>query len=196
MRLGTVGYHADLFAGLLCCGALCAIAMMEGPWFGRVEWTIWLMIGVVLWTLVEYGVHRWLYHGVGFFIRLHDAHHHEPHAYIGAPPLLGVALIFLVIYLPIVSISSSVASGVTAGMLVGYAAYQVVHHATHFWRPDRGSYLYRVRLHHSVHHYHQELGNFGITTAFWDQVFGTAVEMKRKLAVAERPITERPSPGS
>ncbi len=48
MRLGTVSYHADLFAGLLCCGALCAMAMMEGPWFGRVEWTIWLMIGVVL----------------------------------------------------------------------------------------------------------------------------------------------------
>jgi len=81
-------------------------------------------------------------------------------------------------------------------MLVGYAAYQVVHHATHFWRPDRGSYLYRVRLHHSVHHYHQEFGNFGITTAFWDQVFGTAVEMKRILAVAERPIAETPSPGS
>jgi hypothetical protein len=29
MRLGTVGYHADLFGGLLCSGALCAIAMIE-----------------------------------------------------------------------------------------------------------------------------------------------------------------------
>src|SRR6476661_4539789 len=114
MRLGTVGYHADLFGGLLCSGVLSAIAMVEGSWFGRVEWTIWLMIGVGLWTLAEYGVHRWLYHGVGFFIRLHDAHHQEPHAYIGAPPLLGVALIFLLIYLPAASISSSVASGLTA----------------------------------------------------------------------------------
>ena len=179
MRLGTVGYHADLFGGLLCSGALCAIAMIEGPWFGRVEWAIWLMIGVGLWTLAEYGVHRWLYHRVGFFIRLHDTHHHEPHAYIGAPPMLGVALIFAVIYLPAVSISWLMASGLTTGMLLGYMGYQVVHHATHFWHASRGTYLYRARLHHSAHHYHHKLGNFGITTAFWDQVFGTDLEARR-----------------
>jgi sterol desaturase/sphingolipid hydroxylase (fatty acid hydroxylase superfamily) len=148
MRLGTVGYHADLFGGLLCSGVLCAIAMVEGPWFGRVEWTIWLVTGVGLWTLAEYGVHRWLYHGVGFFVRLHDTHHREPHAYIGAPPMLGVTLIFAVIYLPAVAISWLMASGLTTGMLLGYMGYQVVHHATHFWHAPRGSYLYRARLHH------------------------------------------------
>jgi sterol desaturase/sphingolipid hydroxylase (fatty acid hydroxylase superfamily) len=179
MRLGTVGYHADLFGGLLCSGVLCAIAMVEGPWLGRVEWTIWLVTGVGLWTLAEYGVHRWLYHGVAFFIRLHDAHHSEPHAYIGAPPMLGVALIFGLIYLPAASISWLMASGLTTGMLLGYMGYQVVHHATHFWHASRGSYLYRARLHHSAHHYHHKLGNFGITTALWDQVFGTAVEVRR-----------------
>jgi sterol desaturase/sphingolipid hydroxylase (fatty acid hydroxylase superfamily) len=154
MRLGTVGYHADLFAGLLCSGVLSAIAMVEGPWFGRVEWTIWLVTGVGLWTLAEYGVHRWLYHGVDFFVRLHDAHHREPHAYIGAPPMLGITLIFAVIYLPAIAISWLVASGLTTGMLLGYMWYQVVHHATHFWHASRGSYLYRARLHHSAHHYH------------------------------------------
>jgi len=179
MRLGTVGYHADLFGGLLCIGVLCAIAMVEGPWLGRVEWTIWLVSGVGLWTLAEYGVHSWLYHGVGFFVRLHDAHHREPHACIGAPPMLGTTLIFAVIYLPAVAISWPMASGLTSGMLLGYMWYQVVHHATHFWHTSRGSYLYRARLHHSAHHYHRKLGNFGITTAFWDRVFRTAVEARR-----------------
>jgi hypothetical protein len=101
------------------------------------------------------------------------------HAYIGAPPMLGVALIFAVIYLPAVAISWFMASGLTTGMLLGYMGYQVVHHATHFWHASRGSYLYRARLHHSAHHYHGKLGNFGITTAFWDQVFSTAVEVRR-----------------
>jgi sterol desaturase/sphingolipid hydroxylase (fatty acid hydroxylase superfamily) len=98
-----------------------------------------------------------------------------------------------VIYLPAVAISWLMASGLTTGMLLGYMGYQVVHHATHFWHAPRGSYLYRARLHHSAHHYHRKLGNFGITTAFWDQVFSTAVEVRRP-GWKDRPGSRRSTP--
>ena len=183
MRLGAFGYYADFLGSFTCSFILCVLAMSHGTWIMRVEWSASLLIGVGLWTLLEYGIHRWLYHGVELFIRLHDAHHKQPDAYIGAPPFIGIALIFLAIYLPGELLSLTVASGLTTGVLVGYMTYQLVHHATHFWQPARGSYLYCARLRHSSHHYHRELGNFGITTVFWDQVFGTAIDVRHSPAV-------------
>jgi sterol desaturase/sphingolipid hydroxylase (fatty acid hydroxylase superfamily) len=149
MRPGAIGYYADFFASLACSVALCALVVWQGTWLGRAEWLVCFVMGVGLWTLLEYGIHRWLYHGVDFFIRLHEAHHDEPRAYISAPPFLGIASIFLVVHVPLVTFSPVVASGVTSGVLLGYFGYQIVHHATHFWHPARGSYLYRVRLRHS-----------------------------------------------
>ena len=92
-------------------------------------------------------------------------------------------MIFSLVYVPVGIFSLMVASGLTTGVLAGYLAYQLVHHATHFWQPARGTYLYRARVRHSGHHYHRELGNFGITTVFWDQVFGSAVDVRRNPAV-------------
>lgn len=184
MRLGTFGYYADLVGGLMFSAFLGVLALSQGTWLLRLEWLSSLMIGAGLWTLLEYGIHRWLYHGVEFFIRLHDAHHKDPRAYIGAPPFIGIALIFLVIYLPVALASLMVASGLATGVLAGYMAYQLVHHATHFWQPARGGYLYRARLRHSGHHYRRKLGNFGITTVFWDQVFGTAIHASRDFPAA------------
>ena len=184
MRLGTIGYYADFLSAFLGGFILCVLAMARGTWLLRGEWIASLIIGVGLWTILEYGIHRWLYHGVEFFIRLHDAHHEEPNAYVGAPPFVGIALIFLLIYLPVELADLTVASGLTTGVLAGYMAYQLVHHATHFWQPARGTYLYRARLRHSGHHYHRKLGNFGITTVFWDQVFGSAIHASPNTAGA------------
>jgi sterol desaturase/sphingolipid hydroxylase (fatty acid hydroxylase superfamily) len=190
MRLGTFGYYAD-FVGAFTCGAfLSVLAMLQGSWLLRAEWLAWLVIGVGLWTLLEYGVHRWLYHGVEFFIRGHEVHHKEPHAYTGAPPFVGIALIFSVIYLPVGLVSKTVASGLATGVLAGYFAYQLVHHAAHFWQPARGSYFYRARLRHSGHHYHRDLGNFGITTVFWDHIFGTTIHASGNPVIAAVPGPE------
>jgi sterol desaturase/sphingolipid hydroxylase (fatty acid hydroxylase superfamily) len=184
MRLGSFSYYADFVGAFTCSTFLWVFAMSQGTWLLRGEWFASLMIGLGVWTLLEYGIHRWLYHGVEFFIRLHDAHHKEPNAYVGAPPFVGIALIFFLVYVPVGMFSLMIASGLTTGVLEGYLAYQLVHHATHFWQPGPGSFLYRARLRHSGHHYHRELGNFGITTAFWDQVFGTAIHASRNPAVA------------
>ena len=186
MRLGTFGYFVDFFASLGCVVALLCLEIFGAGTLARfLEWHVCLPIGVCLWTFVEYAIHRWLYHGVSFFIPLHDAHHSEPNAYIGAAPFVGIALIFIVIYFPAILMNQTLGSGLTAGMLLGYMAYQLVHHATHFWRLTPGSYLYRARLHHFGHHHRDVVGNFGVVTMFWDQVFGTAIERKQTLLLQE-----------
>jgi sterol desaturase/sphingolipid hydroxylase (fatty acid hydroxylase superfamily) len=60
--------------------------------------------------------------------------------------------------------------------VTGYLAYVFVHSATHHWAPRRGSYLFRARRRHALLHHRSEEGNFGVTTGFWDVVFGTALE--------------------
>jgi sterol desaturase/sphingolipid hydroxylase (fatty acid hydroxylase superfamily) len=179
MRHGKVGYFADVVGAPVCAAVLFLLQMADPSWIVRGEWATYFLLGIGFWTLAEYVIHRWIYHGVRPFMELHEAHHSEPHAYIGSPPLLGTALVFVVIYWPLSAFSATAASGTTAGVLLGYMAYQLVHHATHFWRPPRGSYLYRARQRHSLHHYHRELGNFGITTGAWDHVFGTVIEARR-----------------
>jgi sterol desaturase/sphingolipid hydroxylase (fatty acid hydroxylase superfamily) len=185
MQLSRIGYFADFVGSFICAALLTLHALSRGDWVARGEWAAWLVIGLWMWTLLEYGIHRWVYHRVPYFIRLHDAHHRKPRAYIGAPPGIGIAAILGVIYLPLALANPMVASGLTTGVLLGYLGYQLVHHAAHFWRPARGGYLYRARLRHSQHHYHHELGNFGITTGFWDQAFGTDLH-RRRVAYSSR----------
>jgi len=133
-------------------------------------------LGLALWTLVEYAVHRWLYHSVPYFKDVHDAHHAEPNAHIGAPPVVCVALIFAIFFAPFANTHFTAACGLTTGILIGYMAYMLMHHAAHAWSPKPGTWLHGARRHHALHHFRAEECNFGITTAFWDHVFGTALE--------------------
>ena len=179
MRLGIFGYYVDFIGAVIGGAVLFILGMLPSGWLAKAEWLVWFLLGVVLWTLVEYAVHRWLYHSVGYFIVLHDEHHKSPTEYIGAPPFIGLMFIFAIIFLPVAAFSVVAAGGLTAGVLAGYAAYQLVHHADHFWRPKPAGYFYRARLRHAVHHYHDELGNFGITTPLWDLALGSAVVVRR-----------------
>jgi sterol desaturase/sphingolipid hydroxylase (fatty acid hydroxylase superfamily) len=148
-------------------------ALFRFGWSDLGWWALYVVAGIWLWTLFEYAMHRWLYHRVVFFKRYHDTHHVTPDVYIGAPPIIGTGLIVLVTMAPLASAAPLAASGMTVGMLVGYAAYMIVHHVCHFATPAHGSYLYRARLRHAVHHYSHDEHNFGVSTAFWDRVFRT-----------------------
>ena len=66
------------------------------------------------------------------------------------------------------------ASGITAGLMLGYIWYVGVHHALHHWCIHPGSYLYPWKRRHALHHYARQPCNFGVTTHFWDRLFGTA----------------------
>ena len=178
MRLSTLAYYADFFTSAALV-VLFVVLIALDTWEHHAEWVLVVVLGGAAWTLIEYLIHRWIYHHVPYFQELHDAHHAEPNAYIGAPPLLGIAIICVVSFAPLVSISFVVASGLTTGVLVGYCTYMLVHHADHYWRPATTTWLYRARHHHAQHHYHSGHSNFGITTSFWDRVFGTVVKSGR-----------------
>jgi sterol desaturase/sphingolipid hydroxylase (fatty acid hydroxylase superfamily) len=62
-----------------------------------------------------------------------------------------------------------------------YALYMFVHHATHHIAIQSGDVLYRARIRHMAHHYRDGC-NFGVTTGFWDTVFGTTIRRGGRIA--------------
>jgi sterol desaturase/sphingolipid hydroxylase (fatty acid hydroxylase superfamily) len=184
MRLSNVAYFGD-FVG--CPVAILAMGCETIPRQGFAAVAGWLAAaaaGVIAWTLLEYAIHRWIYHRWLPFKRYHDMHHAEPEAQVGAPSFISIALILAFVGAPLCVFGIAFAGAVTTGVLIGYAGYILVHHAVHHWKPAAGSPFYGLRRLHARHHYAPMPSNFGVTTSFWDRVFGTLFVEPRRVPTA------------
>lgn len=180
MKLSNVFYFGDFVASPIAIFALAIVALAGRGIESGGLWILAVLVGLGAWTLVEYVVHRWIYHCVPFFEKFHDAHHLDPGALVGAPSFFGVAIILGFFFAPLLAIGLVVASGFASGMLVGYIGYMLVHHLSHHTEPRPGTLLYQARIRHMVHHYHAKPCNYGVTTSFWDRVFSTTLERRRR----------------
>ncbi len=136
------------------------------------------------WTLVEYAIHRFVYHHAPLFSALHDSHHRAPNEFIGVPSFVSSGFIIVACYFPARLLDDVAASGFTSGMLLGYAAYMFVHHGTHHFAIQPGDWLYNARVRHR--HYHHN-ANFGVSTGFWDRVFSTTGSRLCRAALPSMP---------
>ena len=138
-------------------------------------------LGALTWTLVEYAMHRWLFHfpsrrdpgKVTTFI-VHGHHHvspREPSRLAATPVQIGsLALLMLGVFQLTLGAGWSMAM---VGFLAAYLAYEAVHHIAHHGRP-RSRLLRAIRRHHLSHHYeHVGRAAWGISSPLWDWVFGT-----------------------
>jgi len=177
MKMGKLGYFSEfLFFPLLVLAAtLMAFRSSIPP-----QPAICAIVyggGLVGWTLIEYLLHRVLFHHAPILSQIHERHHNSPQDLIGTPAWASVLLGLIAVASPSWAILGfDLGTAATAGLVTGYLWYVFVHYATHHWRPRRDSYLYRARLRHARHHHLSHSGNFGVTTGVWDHVFGTALE--------------------
>jgi sterol desaturase/sphingolipid hydroxylase (fatty acid hydroxylase superfamily) len=178
MPINKFLYFGDFFAIPVLVGVFATLAYAALGLAAAPKFLLALLLGIFIWTLVEYWVHRYLYHHAPYLSPLHDLHHQRPGDFIGVPSFLSSGLVVAGGYLPLVMFDPVAAGGFTSGLLIGYAVYMVVHHATHHWDIRPGDWLYEARVRHMAHHYGDE-ANFGITTDLWDRVFGTARERRR-----------------
>jgi sterol desaturase/sphingolipid hydroxylase (fatty acid hydroxylase superfamily) len=178
MEQSAISYFTDMAASALVAATLsiCAMTYFAAP--ELVEWALLTIVGALVWTFTEYVMHRLVYHRVPCLERYHLVHHAHPRAYVGAPPLLGTGMVFLASFIPASVYSVLLANALSTGMLAGYTGYMIVHHACHHWTPASRGFLYRARLRHVAHHYRSDDGNFGVTTSFWDRVFGTHIRAR------------------
>jgi sterol desaturase/sphingolipid hydroxylase (fatty acid hydroxylase superfamily) len=127
------------------------------------------------WGFLEYVLHRWILHGPATIARVNHAHHHaDPTLLIGTPIfviLIGAAGIWLLLSLVM---PASLAAFAVFGLYAGYNGFAIVHHLGHHHAGRLASLrvVGRLEQFHDAHHARQNV-NFGITTTFWDRVFGT-----------------------
>ncbi len=132
-----------------------------------------VLVGFALWTLLEYLVHRVVFHRLPLGERLHQPHHDHP----SDPDAERSSLSTPVLAFPIGSLLLGTAgvndgSAIFAGLLSGYLAFIAIHYAVHRRPIKPNSWLYAARMRHLTHH-RLENCNFGVTTGFWDIVFRT-----------------------
>ncbi|HEV2447497.1 MAG TPA: sterol desaturase family protein [Candidatus Sulfopaludibacter sp.] len=130
-----------------------------------------LPAGLVLWTVIEYLMHRYAFHGFA----PHWEHHQSPKdaKYILAPfPLsLGVSAGLWIVFA--LALRSAVLPGlVLSGVWIGYLAYEAVHLRIH--GSEAGGRLLRaLRRYHYRHHFADDTVCYGVTSPLWDVVFRT-----------------------
>jgi sterol desaturase/sphingolipid hydroxylase (fatty acid hydroxylase superfamily) len=132
-----------------------------------------ILVGVAAWTLLEYLVHRSVFHHHSIGRRLHQLHHDRPNDPDAERSSLSTPLLaFPIGFLLIGTAGVKDGSAIFAGLLLGYLAFIAVHYAVHCWPIGPNSLLYSAKLRHLAHH-HFENCNYGVTTSFWDIVFRT-----------------------
>lgn len=133
-----------------------------------------LAVGWAAWTGIEYSLHRWVLHRVPPFKRMHDEHHARPAEFIGTPTWFSVML-FLAAWAALAAeLPHPTAAGAAAGLMAGYLCYTLIHDAVHHRRAAPGTWLYRAKRRHALHHRPGAHGHYGVSTGFWDRVFGTS----------------------
>lgn len=129
--------------------------------------------GLAAWSFVEYVIHRFVLHGLEPFISWHARHHERPTALISSPTLLSATSLSALVFAPAALFANRWdAASLTGGVTVGYLAYALCHHGTHHWRA-RSAWLKERKRWHAIHHRRRGAECFGVTTKFWDHVFGS-----------------------
>lgn len=156
---------------------------LRDPALGTARVALGGLGGLVLWTLLEYLLHRWVFHfapdpaselqrDLSFLV--HGVHHHWPYDgdRLVMPPAAAVVIGFAVGIPMRALLGATWFAPAFAGLLAGYLWYDLTHYAVHHLRP-RTALGEMQRRNHMIHHFKRPDRLFGVTTPLWDLVFGT-----------------------
>lgn len=136
--------------------------------------------GLLAFTLVEYIMHRFLFHlkpntekREKFAYMVHGVHHDYPKDKdrLAMPIPLSITLTTL-FFLFYKLLMGHLVYGFLPGFLIGYASYLWVHYMVHAFQPPKGFWKV-LWVHHGIHHYKDPENAFGVSSPFWDVIFGT-----------------------
>ena len=137
--------------------------------------------GMLIWSLTEYVLHRYVFHWTGeqawkkrVHFLLHGVHHDFPNDKDRLVMPLGasipMALLFYALFF--FTVGPRLGEPLFAGFGIGYLFYDGTHFAVHHFKQTTsvGKFL---RKHHMVHHHADHEGGFGVSSPLWDFVFQT-----------------------
>jgi sterol desaturase/sphingolipid hydroxylase (fatty acid hydroxylase superfamily) len=146
---------------------------------------ICFVVGLALWTLAEYTLHRFVFHyhprtewGKKVSFLLHGIHHAQPMVktrLVMPPPVsIPLAAVFFGVFflLGIVFGAPYLVAPLFSGFVTGYILYDMMHYSTHHFKLN-WNYWQTMKRYHMHHHVQTPDKRFGVTSPLWDRVFGT-----------------------
>ncbi|MCO5593641.1 hypothetical protein L7F22_047656 [Adiantum nelumboides] len=147
-----------------------------------------MFVGVFVWTLMEYSLHRFLFHiktssywGNTLHYLLHGCHHKHPmDGYRLVFPPVATALLAVPFWLLVrVLFPYNAVPAAFGGGLLGYVMYDVTHYYLHHGNAFNEA-TRKLKKYHLNHHFREQTNSFGITSSLWDWVFGTLPYIKQQ----------------
>jgi sterol desaturase/sphingolipid hydroxylase (fatty acid hydroxylase superfamily) len=148
------------------------------------ELLILFLSGVFAWTLLEYGLHRFVFH-LQIPLRnphlrelvnaSHLSHHASPRdpTKVLVRPVYGLVISSILYGLIYAALRNPFSAAVLmTGIWSGFLYYEAVHYRVHFSLSPSGL-IARQRRSHFYHHFTNNKRCFGVTSPLWDYVFGT-----------------------
>jgi Fatty acid hydroxylase len=150
--------------------------------FSVLALTLLLFAGLVSWGLVEYILHRFIFHfdavserGKAFVYAVHLSHHEHPrridNLFAGLRTSVSVAVIYFLIAWLVLR-TWQAASLLFAGLVLGYCFYEYVHYMAHHASPPFRVLRY-LKKYHMLHHHQSPDMRFGVTSPIFDILLAT-----------------------
>jgi sterol desaturase/sphingolipid hydroxylase (fatty acid hydroxylase superfamily) len=146
---------------------------------GIVTYFEFFLVGLFVWTFVEYIMHRFIFHYVPknkIGLRLHFIFHGVHHDYpsdakrLVLPPSVSIPLATLFYFLFDAILPTNYIFGFFPGFILGYLFYDISHYAIHHFN-FKGNIWKKIKQHHMLHHYQAPERGFGVSSPLWDKIF-------------------------
>ena len=144
-----------------------------------------VLTAIVVYPFAEYALHRfvlharWLYKNpvtANLWRRIHYDHHQDPQrldVLFGSPSNTLPAIFVLSLPIGYLIGGWSAAFAASATALVLFSIYEFCHCVQHLNYTPRSAWLRGIKKNHMAHHFHNETGNFGITSNLVDHLVGS-----------------------
>lgn len=148
----------------------------------------WAVTGVLVWSLAEWLLHRYVFHWAGesalekrFHFIIHGLHHDDPNdpMRLVMPPLPAAILAVILFALFRLVLGPVNVEPFFAFFLLGYLWYDYTHYYVHHFTPTT-RWGKMVKQHHMLHHFATHGARWGVSSPLWDYVFGTLPAQKPK----------------
>uniref|UniRef100_A0A7S3K966 Fatty acid 2-hydroxylase n=1 Tax=Euplotes crassus TaxID=5936 RepID=A0A7S3K966_EUPCR len=182
----TPWYHVALF-----WTPIASYKLYEGSFeLTPLEFILTCIFAIICWTFAEYALHRFVFHmevympDNAYFRATHYIFHGIHHAFPMDPDRLVFPIImayfiwnvFHVIWIN--TLPGIMVNTFTGAFIFSYMGYDLGHYYFHHSQPLKIT-EYRKKY-HMYHHYKDPDNGYGITTSFWDKIFGTELVMNKK----------------
>jgi len=181
--LSKVHFSIPLFIFVPVIGYFAWKAIFPGE-MSLILFGAYFLSGIFIWTFTEYVMHRFVFHFTPkgkWMERIHFIFHGVHHDYpndanrLVMPPSASIPLAAGFYFLFTLFLQEFAVAAFFSGFMSGYLFYDMTHYALHHTN-FKSNFWKKLKKHHMLHHYSDSENGYGVSSDFWDKIFGSNIK--------------------